>query len=338
MIAPLLIGAVALLLLLWALAPLESLGWWAGWFGEQAANDDERVDGAVDASSAQSTPPAHFLVYLSGIGAISGTSVPAEELPFLQALRAYLPGTAVIDEVFPYSVTNLGLTGDRALAALWRGIERLRLKNPDTLMALLVNLRNVFQVAVSADPRYGPIYNLGVAEEIWRHLRRHGYPSGGGAPVTPVGWSGGGQVAIGAATFLAPRLAAPLRVISLGGVFSDDPGLSCVARLHHLYGSKDHVQALGGVLYAGRWPLMRQSRWWRFRAAGKFTTICLGPFRHNGAGNYFDARRPLDGAETYADHTLTQMIDILAGEGLAPRPAAPPRVRLDGVPSAGRAD
>ncbi|HEY7061253.1 MAG TPA: hypothetical protein VII06_07230 [Chloroflexota bacterium] len=338
MITLLLIGAAALLLIPWVLAPLESLGWWAGWFGEQPGSDEDRVNGAVGVPTGPDPPPTHFLVYLSGIGAISGTSVPAEELPFLQALRAYLPGTAVIDEVFPYSVTNLGLTEDRALASLWRGIERLRLKNPDTLMALFVNLRNVFQVAVSADPRYGPIYNLGVAEEVWRYLRRYGYPPGGGAPVTLVGWSGGGQVAIGTATFLAPRLAAPLRVISLGGVLSDDPGLSRVAHLYHLYGTKDQVQALGGVLYAGRWPIMRQSRWWRFQAAGKLTTICLGPFRHNGQGNYFDARHPLDGAETYADRTLTEMIDVLAGEGLAPRPAAPPRVRLDDAPPAVRAD
>jgi hypothetical protein len=338
MITLLLIGAVALLLLPGVLAPLESLGWWAGWFGEQPVSDDDRVDGAGGASTGHDTPPTHFLVYLSGIGAISGTSVPAEELPFLQALRAYLPGTAVIDEVFPYSVTNLGLTGDRALASVWRWIERMRLKNPDTLLALFVNLRNVFQVAVSADPRFGPIYNLGVAEEIWRYLRRHGYPPGGGAPVTLVGWSGGGQVAIGAATFLAPWLAAPLRVISLGGVLSDDPGLSSITHLYHLYGSKDPVQALGGVLYAGRWPIMRQSRWYRFRAAGKLTTICLGPFTHNGKGNYFDARHSLDDAETYAERTLTQVIDVLAGEGLAPRPAAPPRVRPDGAPPAVRAD
>src|SRR5829696_2516035 len=252
MITLLLIGAVALLLLPGVLAPLESLGWWAGWFGEQPANDD-LDDDAIGDPTGQGTPHTHYLVYLSGIGAISGTSVPAEELPFLQALRAYLPGTAVIDEVFPYSVTNLGLTGDRALASVWSWIERLRFKNPDTLLGLFVNLRNVFQVAVSADPRYGPMYNLGVAEEIWRYLRRHGYPPGGGEPLTLVGWSGGGQVAIGAATFLAPRLAAPLRVISLGGVLSDDPGLSSVEHLYHLYGSKDQVQALGGVLYAGRW-------------------------------------------------------------------------------------
>lgn len=337
MITLLLIGLVALLLLPGVLAPLESLGWWAGWFGEQPADDDQG-DGAAHASTAQNPPPTHFLVYLSGIGAISGTSVPAEELPFLQALRTYLPGTAVIDEVFPYSVTNLGLTGDRALASLWRGIERLRLQNPDTLMALFVNLRNVFQVAVSADPRYGPVYNLGVAEEIWRCLRRHGYPPGGGAPVTLVGWSGGGQVALGVATFLAPQLAAPVRVISLGGVLSDDPGLSQITHLYHLYGTKDQVQALGGVLYAGRWPIMRQSRWWRFQAAGKLTTICLGPFRHNGQGNYFDAWHQFDGTETYADHTLTRMIDILASEGLAPQPVAPPRVRLAGMPPTAHAE
>jgi hypothetical protein len=337
MITLLLIGAVALLLLLGVLAPLESLGWWAGWFGDQPT-DGDRAAGAGVVPPEGAAPPNHFLVYLSGIGAISGTSVPAEELPFLQALRAYLPRTAVIDEVFPYSATNIGLNGDRSFAAVWRWIEGLRLKNPDTLMALVVNLRNVFQVAVSADPRYGPIYNLGVAEEIWRYLRRHGYQPGSGAPVTLVGWSGGGQVAIGAATFLAPRVAAPLRVISLGGVFADDPGLSCLTHLYHLYGSKDQVQALGGVLYAGRWPIMQQSRWNRFRAEGKLTTICLGPFRHNGQGNYFDARHPLDGTETYADHTLRQMITILADEGLAPRPAAAPRVRPDGAPAAASAD
>lgn len=202
------IGVLVLIFLSAVLSPLESLVWWAGWERDEdplspgphglhgndgALRDDEGP------APAQST---HYIVYLSGIGALSGTSIPAEEVPFIQELQARLPHTRIVDDVFPYSVANRGLTGEHALAWFWQKLEQSRINNAGSLAALLINLRNAWQVLVSADPRYGPYMNLGVAQEIGSALLRCGYEPGSGTPVTLIGWSGGGQIAVGAARYL----------------------------------------------------------------------------------------------------------------------------------------
>ena len=196
----LLITAVLTLLFIWAaLSPLESLGWYAGWFGAEAEADPNASSTPVPAEAAIPSPVPHYLIYLSGIGAIAANSIPDEEFPFIAGLEENLPTTKVISDVFPYTVTSMGLTGQRVTASLWRWVERLRLKNPMAVAALIVNVRNMFQVAISADRRYGPIYNWGVARAIRDKLVLHGYPIRSKTPVTLLGWSGGSQIALGAA-------------------------------------------------------------------------------------------------------------------------------------------
>ncbi|MGQ9926805.1 MAG: hypothetical protein ACUVS4_08025 [Chloroflexaceae bacterium] len=282
----LLITGLILLLILGALlAPFESLGWWAGWFGEQPALPRYTATGVGEASGER--PAASAVVYLSGIGAIDADSIPQEELDWGRMAVKRLPGVLVTPEVYPYSVTNAGLTADRSFARVYPWIEQRRLENPYDLLQFVVNLRNLFQVAVSADRRYGPIYNLGVASEIIKALERGGYRVGSGKPMTLIGFSGGAQVALGAATYLAPVLKAPIRIIAIGGVMADDPGLNHITRLYHLYGEADPVQKLGHWLYAGRWKWFPQSDWNRARAAGKIEMISMGPMAHNGTKNYF---------------------------------------------------
>jgi hypothetical protein len=284
----LLTGGLVLLFLSAAMAPLESLGWYAGWFGEvESPQDVEQALASAEAGDSSAAAP-HYLVYLSGIGAISPNSIPDEEIPFIAGLEQSLPASKVISDVSPYSVTNMGLTGQRITARIWRWIEGLRLKNPMAVVALIVNIRNMFQVAISADRRYGPIYNLGVAKEIRNCLLRHGYPIGSGIPVTLLGWSGGGQIALGAAWYLPGLIGAPVSIISVGGVMSDDMGIERTEHLWHMWGDKDPLAPLGQKLYAGRWKYFPNSGWNRALAAGKITLIPLGPFAHNGKGNYFD--------------------------------------------------
>ena len=314
MITLVIIGALALLFLSAVLAPMESLGWWAGWDGK-APEKGQLVEEFREGNKvADALPEADFyLVYLSGIGAISGTSIPDEEYPFIHGLEQHLPGATIISDIYPYSVTNNGLTGQRGFASLWRWIEKLRLKNPASLVAMVVNMRNVFQLFVSADRRYGPIYNLGISNEIVRGLQRHGYRPDGGKPVVILGWSGGGQIAIGASTFLA-SMPGPIYVISVGGMLSDDPGLNVIDHLWHLFGTGDPLQALGGLMFSGRWPLLPQSPWNRAMADGKIDLIPLGPYTHNGKGNYFDmeTRLPNDGlGRTYGEKTLDTITRIL---------------------------
>lgn len=311
----LLIGVLALLLISAALAPLDSLGWWAGWFGSRS----ELEDTEHHLPTAPTTTPiasSHYLVYLSGIGAIGGNVLASEEEMLLDALEEQLPHTSVIRDVFPYSVTNVGLTSQRVFGGLWRWIMRQRIINPETVLAFLINIRNLFQVAVSADQRYGPIYNFGVAKEIVRSLQRAGYPTYSGTPVTLLGWSGGGQISLGAATYLSRMIRAPLRIISLGGVLSSDPGLHTIDHLYHLYGDKDSVQQLGAILFSGRWRTSVRSPWNQALAQNKLSFICLGPIKHNGQDHYLDTEKYLADGQTYADKTISTIVSICVDAGL----------------------
>jgi len=182
-----LIGLGLLLLIAAAvLAPLESLGWWAGWTGKTPRLDDLDEEDSKQLSSDQQPPPEkeHYVVYLSGIGVASADGLAYDEIDFINQLTEIMPDTQIITDVFPYSVNNNPLTGQRALSPLWRWVRNIQMKNPDSLVVLiLLNIRTMLQVTVSADPRYGPIYSLGVAHEIARSLARHGYRLGSHKPV-----------------------------------------------------------------------------------------------------------------------------------------------------------
>ena len=89
MITYLIIGVILLLFVTAALAPMESLGWWAGWSREGTdQGPSELADAEVRAGSAEE--PDMYVIYLSGIGAISGDSFPDEEYPFLHGLEERL--------------------------------------------------------------------------------------------------------------------------------------------------------------------------------------------------------------------------------------------------------
>lgn len=304
-----------LLLLMAALAPFESLGWWAGWFGRPA--EGEGSVSAPPQPADKPEPAAHYLVYLSGIGAISGDILEPAEIELCEALAARFPGTALINDVFPYAMNNRGLTGQRAFSRMWKWITHLKLEGRG-LLSTLINVRNVFQVAVSADARYGPIYNYGTAEVIAQGLVRRGYPLGSGIPVTIIGYSGGAQVALGAATYLQGMLqGVPLYIISLGGVMGNDPGLDRIKHLYHLYGEKDFVQTLGAIAYPGRWPLLPYTAWNRARTQGKITKISLGPVGHIGPKGYFGATLRMRNGQRYLDRSVSiiaRVISLHAGD------------------------
>ena len=316
MISTLLFGVFALIIVAAVLAPLESLGWWA-WSGSKPA-DPDNLEALAEAQGVEEPNKDFYLVYLSGIGAISGTSIPDEEYPFIYGLEERLTNCKVISDIYPYSVTNNGLTGQRAFAGLWQRVEKMRLKNPNSALAMIVNVRNIFQLFVSADRRYGPIYNIGIANEIMRGLIRHGYRPIKRKPVVLLGWSGGGQIAIGSTAFLAP-MAGDVYEISVGGMLSDDPGFYNVKHLWHLFGEKDKLQALGHLLFAGRWQIKPQSPWNRAMRAGKIDLIPLGPVNHNGKGNYFDMETKLPDdpqGRTCGEKTLETIQQVLTEAGL----------------------
>lgn len=307
------------------LAPLESLSWWAGWFG----GEDVRIDAAL---AEQTLLPGeelddahHYIVYLSGIGAIAGDSVPQEEYPFIDGLRDRLPGTKVISDVYPYAMNNTGLTNRRVMAGFWRWLEARRLKNMNDIVAtIFINLRNAEQVFVSADSRYGPIYDLGTAREIRNGLLRHGYKLDSRKPVTLVGWSGGGQISVGAAEYLRDLIKGPLYLVSVGGLIANRPGLDNLDHIWHNYGTQDVVQALGGWIFPGRWPTAKYSYWNRALAAGRITLHPLGPYNHNVKQHYFDNVSTLESGQTYMGHLLDTIEAQLKEAGVVKTSQAAP--------------
>ena len=305
MLSSLLIGLVLLILFAAALAPLESLGWYAGWYQTDEVPDAERMALAHTAATAHPAPQADaYVVYLSGIGAIAGDSIPDEEWPFLERLAARIPHARLTHDVFPYSVTNTGLTVQRIFARLWQWIERYRIAKPNGLLPFLINLRNLLQVLVSADKRYGPVMNYGLSRAIIANLHEHGYDLRQRKPIVVIGSSGGGQMAVGAALFLRHITGAPIYVISLGGVIASDPGLDAVEHLYHLYGSHDSVQALSDKVFPGRWPWATGSEWHRAVADGRITMHNLGPLNHNLQEHYFDDTARLPDGTTYLNATV----------------------------------
>ncbi|HQV70963.1 MAG TPA: hypothetical protein PLJ62_04270 [Thermoflexales bacterium] len=311
---PILIGVIALLVIVPLIfvsmalfAPFEALSWWAGW-------DDGREEADQPLTEPQSIPrdPAarHFIVYLSGVGRISGDLRPEKEEAFLNRLQTLLPEFLIVREVFPFSVTNEPLTGRRLFGWFWRWVANSRSKRVRSTMNRFVEFRNLTQVAVSADRRYGPVYSFGIAKEITRALLRHGYRVGEDDSVTLMCISGGGQVSVGTAPYLAKMLGKPIRVLSIGGVLTDDPGIKSVEKLVHLSGSKDGIQYIGKYLFPGRWPFFQRSAWNRAVAKGKIRVVDVGPMHHMGLGDYFSRSVKLPDGTSYAEHTA----DVIARE------------------------
>jgi hypothetical protein len=304
----LLVGiALVGLLVMAVLAPLDSLGWWAGW---RTREPDQHAATHPEAGVDRPAEAERYIVYLSGIGKASGRWSFPEEMDFVARLKQELPGTVVIDDVFPYGTTFRGLEEERFFNVIWSFVNERLLRRPTATVGWLVNIRNIFQVAVSVDHRYGPFYNLGAAETVIEALQAHGYRVGGGRPVVMIGYSGGAQVSLGAATYLAQMLEAPIQVITIGGVMSADPGCDWIQHLHYLYGADDAMDRIGKIAFAGRWPSMKQSPWNRIVAEEKVTIVPMGPMAHNGPLGYFSSE-PLPDGQPRVEHTVATVREAI---------------------------
>lgn len=293
--------ALVVVLVLVAIAiPLSVLIWWAGWSQRARA-----TPAPPPLPPAAPLAPGPFLVYLSGVGDISGEYQTRFEDDLLAEVAARVPGLIVISDVFAYSVRNIGMSSQERLGWFWAWVntERLRKGSPLKKLGELINLRNILHVTVSADQRYGPVYNYGVARMILEGLVRHGYVPGSGAPVTLLGYSGGGQICLATAGYVQATLRAPVQVISLGGLMNSNESLATIARLTHFYGTVDQTQRLPDLVFPGRWPLFQGSAWNQALAAGRIRRICLGPMAHAGRGSYLDATRQLADGRSYRDAT-----------------------------------
>lgn len=300
--------AMMMMLLAGLLSPIEALGWWAGWYETDPAPLEPPKD----------VPPSRsdrFVVFLSGVHSVNGEAFAEREVRLLKRLRAAMPDAAVL-EVFPYSVTNRPLTGQRTFSRFWRWAlaGKMSRRQLAGLAGFLINLRNAWQVAVSADRRYGPMYDEGSADLIARALLNHGYEPDSSTPVLLIGYSGGGQVALGAAAPLRTRIGSPPTVLSLGGVMASPPSLDVLDRVVHLRGRRDGVARLGAAAFPGRWPWVGWSAWNRAKKSGVVRIVDMGPMDHTGRDGYLDPERRLPDGRSYLDATVDAIVAAAHGE------------------------
>lgn len=302
------IGVILVGIFVWAaLSPIETMGWWAGWFG------DKIHDGGIQPGN--ETPrlrpnPDAFLLFMSGVGKATGETLSFREQEFLRRLARAVPRLVIVDDIFPYSVNNMPLTGQPVFARLWRWALQRKLNGPQ-LAGYLINLRNIWQVLISADKRYGPVYNQSLAEVLLHTLLRYRYDPDARKPIFIMGYSGAGQFAVGCAAYLKEWLQAPVYVISLGGVFASDRGLLVADHIYHLIGDRDRSHRYG-YLAPGRWAFSVASDWNRARRQGKVTILRMGDMDHAGRGGYLDHQRHLPDGRAFVDKTVDTIAEIIA--------------------------
>jgi hypothetical protein len=301
------LGIVLVGFLIWAaLSPFELMGWWAGWFGEKI------YDGGVPRGREDQHihhNPDGYLIFMSGVGKATGETLGFREQEFLRRLGLALPNTTIIDDLFPYSVNNLPLTGQPFFARLWRWALRRKLNGP-VLAGYLINVRNIWQLMISADRRYGPMYNQAVAEVMIDGLRRYRYDPEEPRPIFLMGYSGAAQLAVGPAIYLKEWLRTPVYIIVMGGVFASDPSLEAANHTYYLYGQKDSVHKWG-MLAPGRWPMTVASAWNRARRQGKVTMIDMGRVGHTGRGGYLDHKTAFPDGTLYIDKTVSVVSELV---------------------------
>ncbi|WP_417493957.1 hypothetical protein [Maricaulis sp.] len=317
-LAWLLLSGLIAFILASTLAPLETLRWWAR---QPALERETPAEPEGEAAGA----PRHFIVYLGGIDRISGTSNSRREQRFLDALCEGVPEAVLVDTVFPYAASGIPLLhGPRLFSWLWRAIDAAPPDQRRPLLANLVNARNFFQVLVSADRRYGPVFNLALAGLIQERLRAAGWRPHRDSRLTLIGLSGGAQMAAGAAEDLADIFDGPIQLISIGGVIASTPGLNRLARIDHLAGSADQVEAAGAIAFPARWGLAAGSEWAMVRRSGRLNRIRLSGVTHNGPRGYFGGAR--HGGRPQWEETLEIVLDCLRrferGEGRGANPPA----------------
>ncbi|MCB9118859.1 MAG: hypothetical protein M9936_32055 [Caldilinea sp.] len=308
--------AAIMIFLFWAsLTPFETLGWWAGWFGDAIYHDDPTVLEERPLLPPQGEASAYVL-FLSGIGRVSGQTLSYRETEFLELLKQRLPTAEIVDDIFPYSVNNLALTGQPIFARLWQWALRRKLEGP-ALAGYLINTRNMLQVAIAADKRYGPIYNQAMAEVMLDSVMRRRFNPESRTPIFIIGYSGAGQMAIGAATYLREWSKGPVYVISLGGIFSSDEGILAADHVFHLWGENDKAQ-VWRYLMPGRWPLFAASEWNRALRQQRVTIIRLPGMGHTGRGGYLDHTPPEPDTPSNLQRTVETIGAIVEAKSYIP--------------------
>ena len=295
-----------IILLVWGtLSPVGTLIWWAD-EGVQLLglkNNPKVISVSPTTSISKSSQFNCYIVFLPGVGDFSANQLTSGEELFLDSLIAAHPSCIAVSDVFPYSAANESLGGKRVLAPLWNFADRaqgwLAISN------VVIKIRNLWRFAISADPRYGPIYNQGIATAIIERMTAQ-QPIPEKPQIILLGTSGGVQVALGAADYLKRNLEADIVVVSLGGVFAGTNGFKVSDRVYHLHGEFDWVENIGAIVFPSRWRWSVASPFNQARLQNRYTVASSGAHAHDGAEGYFGENLHNKGV-TYVDLTLQQV-------------------------------
>ena len=316
-----LLTLAGIILLIWGIvSPVGTLIWW---FNEGA--DNLGLSKKTSHSFVAITQPENnqspqisknnshincYIIFMPGVGDFSGDQLTDGEKLFLTSLVESHPTCDAVADVFPYSVSNNSLGGQRFLAPIWRFAEEAQglLGSAD----VLIKIRNLWRFAISADSRYGTIYNQGIASAIIDRMNAvHPIPKDANQPlkIILVGTSGGVEVALNAVPYLKQWLDTQTKiiVISIGGVFNGRNGFQETEHIYHLRGERDLVEDLGGILFPSRWLWNVTSPFVQARLQGIYTSINSGNHAHDGDQGYFGEDLIPDSKMKYVDLTLEKV-------------------------------
>ncbi len=316
-----------LLLLVWGIiAPVGTVVWWLNQEAENLGfkrNSPAELVSSLRIKDSASTsnqliPRARndaniscYIVFLPGVGDFSADQITEGEKDFLDRLVESHPDCVAIQDVFPYSTIDEGRGSRPVLAPLWKFAHEA--DGVFGIANVLIKVRNLWQFAISADERYGPIYNQGIATiAIERMNAIHTIPKGLSQPlqVVLIGTSGGAQVALGAAPYLKRWLNAQITVVSVGGVFNGKNGFDEVKHVYQVRGCKDWIEKIGGVVFPSRWFWTVGSPFNRAHLRNDYTAVRSDCQEHDGNKGYFGEAIALQDGTTYVDLTLQTVTQL----------------------------
>lgn len=288
-----LLTIAGIILLIWGtLSPVGTLVWWLSYEAESLGfkqNQPKQLLSSSDSNPITISSQINcYVVFLPGVGNFSADQITTGEAAFINRLVERHPNCVAVKDVFPYSAANEGLGGERILAPLWRFANEA--DGWLNIAEVLIKVRNLWRFAISVDSRYGPVYNLGIANAIINRMNTaHPIPDSNRQPfkIILIGTSGGAQVALGAASYLDQWLDAQIIMVSIGGVFNGKDGFDAVERVYHLQGRKDWVEDIGSIVFPSRWSVRVASPFNQARRQGDYTAIISGSHAHDGCTGYF---------------------------------------------------
>lgn len=304
----------SVLLLVWGtVAPVGTIVWWLSQGAEGLGlrkNDSRRLQPASVSDRPDSTvKPAIncYIVYLPGVGDSSADQLSSGEEYFLNRLMQLHPNCVTVRDVFPYSVANQDLAGQRFLAPFWQAVQKGDgwFKNA----GILIKIRNLWRFAISADDRYGSVYNQGIATAILDRMNAvHPVPPAS-RPISLIliGTSGGVQVALGATPYLNQWLQTQVTIVSAGGAFDGEAGFETVKHVYQLQGQRDWVEDIPRVVFASRWSWVVGSPFNQAQRQGRYTALSSGFHAHDGDEGYFGTAIAQANKVTYVDLTLEKV-------------------------------